>query len=457
MLIQNAEIVMRHRIRACPDGEYCSEGYVESNGHTDEPLVARLRLSIHDDAVNVNFWDASPQTAGPTNVGPAMAINSAGTILKAFLDPETPINHGSFQPIEVSAPEGTFINARPPVACGGSVEVKALLDALIAGALGQAIPDRMVGDLKGGGNHVYISGYPRGIGRHGFFLFYEYPAGGTGATKRGDGSHATRTYTEGDFNTIGSAEIIESEMPLRVEQTSIRNGSHGHGMYRGGCGLTRDIRILEEGASLSVLSDKNIIPPYGVAGAHSGRGNRFVVMRGGEVIESSPIPGKIGGFELQPGDLVRMETAGGGGHGDPLQRAPSLVANDVQLGYMSREEADSHYGVIVTSNGDIDEPATRERRARLAHRRNWVKIKAVGNDEYCGARRRFVVSTALAKRLAVEDGALCELVNPHGPSLRGWIGVDERQVAPTSLALGPFGRAVLRSNDGDTFEMRPIR
>lgn len=219
-LIANADFTMRQMIRACPDGEYCSEGYVDSNGTTDEPLVARLRLTIRDDTIDVNFWEASPQTAGPTNVGPVMAINSAGTVVKAFLDPDTPINHGSFQPVKVNAPERSFINARPPVACGGSVEVKTLLDALIAGAMGQAVPGKMVGDLKGTGNHIYIAGMARGRAS-GFYLFYEYPAGGTGATRRGDGSHATRTYTEGDFNSIGSAEIIESEMPLRVEQIRI--------------------------------------------------------------------------------------------------------------------------------------------------------------------------------------------------------------------------------------------
>src|SRR6185437_14382192 len=139
-----------------------------------------------------------------------------------------------------------------------------------------------------------------------FYLFYEYPAGGTGATRRGDGSHATRTYTEGDFNSIGSAEVIESEMPLRIEQMSIRDGSHGHGMFRGGCGMTRDVRILEGQASLSVLSDKNIIPPYGVGGAFSGQGNRFLVLRQGKAVEASPIPGKISSFPLLPDDIVRI-------------------------------------------------------------------------------------------------------------------------------------------------------
>ena len=223
-LIANAETAMRRMISASPDGEYRSEGYIDSNGQTDEPLVARLRLTIRNDMIDVNFWDASPQTAGPTNVGPVMAINSAGTIIKAFLDPDTPINHGSFQPIRVSAPEGSFINARSPVACGGSVEVKTLLDAMIAGALGQAVPDKMVGDLKGTGNHIYHLRWSFESADLRILSVLRISGRGTGATRRGDGSHATRTYTEGDFNSISSAEVIESEMPLRIEQTSVRDG-----------------------------------------------------------------------------------------------------------------------------------------------------------------------------------------------------------------------------------------
>jgi N-methylhydantoinase B len=453
-LIANAEMVMRQKIRSCTNGEYCTEGYIESNGQTDEPLVARLRLTVLDDTVHVNFWDASPQTAGPTNVGPAMAINSAGTILKAFLDPAASMNHGSFQPIVVTTPERTFINARPPVACGGSVEVKVLLDALIAGALGQAVPEKMVGDLKGGGNHIYLSGQSSGTGYRRFFLFYEYPAGGTGATARGDGGDATRTYTEGDFNTFGSAEVIEGEMPLVVEQVSIRTGSHGHGMYRGGCGIVRDIRILEDNTSLSVLTDKAIIPPYGVGGAHAGKGNSFRVFRNNAVVETSPIPGKIAGFRLNAGDLVRMETSGGGGYGNPLQRAPEFVARDVALGYTDRATADHHYGVVVGNDGTIDETATARQRAALTGKAIWVVVGDTPNDHYQGARRLFVISSTLADALAVHNGALCELVNPRGPSLRGWVSVAEP--GDERLPLGPFARAILRCSDGDRFELRAI-
>ncbi len=454
-LIANADTVMRQRIRGCPKGVYCTEGYVESNGHTDEPLVARLRMTVHEDWIDVDFWDASPQTPGPTNVGPAMAINSAGTILKAFLDPDTPINHGSFQPIRVQAPEGTFINARPPVACAGSVEVKTLLDSLIAGALGQAVPSKMVGDLKGTGNHISIAGDAATRSGRRFYLFYEYPAGGTAATQQGDGSHATRTYTEGDFNSIGSAEVIESEMPLIVEQLAIRQDSHGNGRFRGGCGMRRDIRVLEAGAVLSVLSDRNTIPPYGVAGAGAGLGNRFVVLRDGDVVPASPIPGKIAAFPLQPGDMVRMETAGGGGWGEPTERDPAVVAADVAVGFTSKDFARERFGVVMTDSGGVDERATLRRRQELQETRVMLPIVVADEDLYQGARRIFEISPAAAKLLRVRDGALCEIINPYGPSLRGWARVVAHALDGV-LHLGPFGRAVLRCEAGSRFELRCI-
>lgn len=452
-LITNAEAVMRERIRACPNGVYCAEGYVESNGQTDEPLVARLRMTVYDDWIDVNFCEASPQTAGPTNVGPAMAINSAGTVLKAFLDPDTPINHGSFMPIKVHAPEGSFINARLPVACAGSVEVKTLLDSLIAGALGQAVTQKMVGDLKGSGNHISIAAPAEG-GRP-FYLFYEYPAGGTAATSQDDGSHATRTYTEGDFNSIGSAEVIESEMQLRVEQTVVRADSHGHGRFRGGCGITRDIRVLEPNAILSVLSDRNIIPPYGVAGACAGAGNKFVVIRQGEQVQASPIPGKVAAFPLLYGDIVRMQTAGGGGWGDPSQREPASVAADVAQGFTSLEVARERYGVVLDGKGAIDERATARRRREKSESRVMLQIECADADHYDGQRRVFELSGDVARRLGVSGGELCELANPGGPSLRGWARVDTASTGD-ALSLGPFARAVLRCNEGQRFELLKI-
>ncbi len=198
-LIQRSERQMRSRISECPDGDYYAEGYIESDGSNPEPLVCRLKLSVDGDTISADFSGTSAQTNGPTNCGPAMAFNAVGTIVKAFLDPKTPINHGSFNPINVNAPEKSFINARETAPCGGMAEVKFLIDSVVAAAMGQVVPEMSVGDLKGGANHIHIAG-PRNDGST--YIHYEWPAGGTGASVGVDGSNAVRSYNEGDFNSI---------------------------------------------------------------------------------------------------------------------------------------------------------------------------------------------------------------------------------------------------------------
>ena len=327
-LMRRGEAYQRLRISELPDGDYFAEGYIESDGHNPDPLVAKLTLTVAGDSLIADFGGSSPQAAGPTNVGPAMARNAVVTIAKSFLDPESPINHGSFAPIEVRVPEGSFLNARSPAPCGGMAEVKYMLDSTVAAAFGQIIPELMTGDARCSANHTYVSGpYPE---IDGIYLLYEYPSGGTGAIQGRDGHNGIRVYTEGDFNSIQSSEVVESQNPLRVERCELREGSCGDGEWRGGFGIRRDIRVFNDHSTLSVMSDKNVIPPYSVKGATNPAANRFVVVRNGEIVEPSPIPGKVTGFPLGPGDIVRMEAAGGGGYGDPLERDSEFVHRDVK-------------------------------------------------------------------------------------------------------------------------------
>ena len=465
-LIARAERVMRERIAGVPDGVYRAEGYLDSDGHGTEPLVGRLELTVTGDRLVADFSGSSPQTMGPTNVGPAMAFNAVASIVKSFLDPDTPVNHGSFNPIDIVNPPGSFLNATLPAPCGGMVECRALMCGLVVSALGQAMPDKLVGDLKGGANHVYISGpHPA---REGIFLLYEYPAGGTGATRGSDGNHAVRAFPEGDFNAVQSVEVVEAQCPVRVERYGIRTGSCGDGEFRGGCGLARDIRILVPGASLSVLADKNVIPPFGVAAGIGGAANRFTVVRGGETIEPSPVPGKVGGFALQVDDVVRMESSGGGGYGDPLARDPARVRADVALGYLSAAQARARYGVVLDGAGEIDTPGTAAARERLRAARVTARLRASNEDESRGARRLVTLPRALAASLGIGEGDLVELVTDRsGAALRAWAtiavegpdqGADDRHEddVAVEIPLGPAGLGVLGARAGDVVTVRAV-
>ncbi len=452
-LIARSERQMRARIRDCPDGDYYAEGYIESDGSNPDPLVVRLKLTVAGDEINADFTGTSNQTDGPTNCGPAMAFNAVGTIVKAFLDPNTPINHGSFNPITVIAPEKSFINARETAPCGGMAEVKFLIDSVVAAAMGQVVPGMSVGDLKGGANHIHIAG-PRDDG--GTYIHYEWPAGGTGASHGTDGSNAVRSYNEGDFNSIQSVETVESQYPLRVERCEIREGACGDGANRGGFGLRRDVRILGDTAMLSVLSEKNVIPPYGVAGGSNGAANRFVVLRDGAVVQPSDVPGKVSGFPLRPGDVVREETAGGGGYGDPLTRDPDDVARDVAEGYLTTDQAMVRYGVALGDDGAPDMLATLAIRTDLKNARQMVSLVASNEDHMDGPRRRFVLSRGLAGRLDVDEGALIELRGPAAVPLRGWVHISDA-AADDGLPLGPDALRLTGASPGDRIEARPVQ
>lgn len=450
-LMRRSEQRMRARIAEIPPGDYFAEGYVESSGQSDEPLVIRLRLSVQSDRIVADFTGTAAQVPGATNVGPALAPNAVFTIAKAFLDPHVPINHGSFAPIEVRNPPGSFINARYPAPCGGMAEVKFLIDSVVAAAFGQALPDRSVGDLKGGANHTHIAGFRPESGER--FILYEWPAGGTGASAETDGSNVVRTYTEGDFNSIQSAETIEAAFPLRVETCAIREGSCGDGEFRGGFGLRREIRILCPGATLSVLSEKNVIPPYGVAAGVASWPNRFVVVRDGAVVQPSRIPGKVSGFPLRQNDVVRSETAGGGGFGDPFDRDPKSVRRDVREGYLTAEQGRERYGVVLNDRLEVDDK-TAEMRMELRRRRQFVRLERL-TESGQGSRRIAVVGPGLAAALQLQDGALVEVLSNIGAPLRAWVKVCAKTPDRTVL-LADDAALIIGADWGKRVQLRAI-
>ncbi len=452
-LIARSERLLRARIAECPAGDYYAEGYIESDGTNPDPLAVRLKLTVDGERIVADFTGTSAQTNGPTNCGPAMALNAVGTIVKAFLDPTTPINHGSFNPIEVIAPERTFINARETAPCGGMAEVKFLIDAVVASAMCQVAPEMSVGDLKGGANHIHIAGPdPRVSG--GAYIHYEWPAGGTGASRGVDGNNAVRSYNEGDFNSIQSAETVEGAFPLRIERCELREGCCGDGRFRGGFGLRREVRILGETAMLSVLSEKNVIPPYGVDGARPGAANRFTVERGGETVEPSNMPGKVSGFRLERGDIVREETAGGGGHGDPLDRDPERVMADLVEGYLTPLQAERRYGVAVGADGGIDADATRAQRRALRAARRPIRLEPANEELFDGPRRRVIVPRSAARAAGIDDGALIEISTGFGAPLRAWADI---QGDGEALMAGPSSLRIMRAAPGDAVTIAPAR
>ncbi|MBI4491530.1 MAG: hydantoinase B/oxoprolinase family protein [Chloroflexi bacterium] len=449
-IIARAEARVRQALAALPDGTYAYEAYTESTGQALEPLLARLKLAIQDDELTADFSGSSPQSPGPTNTGPAMVPAAVFAIAKSHLDPATAVNQGAWRPMHVRVPEGTFLNALLPAACGGMAEARYAAESALLGALASVAPEAAIADHKGTVNHIFVAGRYAG-GEP--FIFYEWPAAGTGAFNGADGSNTVRNYQEGDFASIQPVEAVENEYPLLVERCEVRRDSGGAGRWRGGIGMQREERVLAGQAVLSVLSDRTILLPHGVCGGEAGAGNRFTVRRDGREIEPSPIPGKVSGFPLRRDDVVVMRSAGAGGYGDPLDRPPEQVWRDVVEGYLSAEAARTRYGVALVAEG-VDEAATEALRAALRTQRVFATLTIWPNSEPPGVRRTMPLARAVAEQAGVAEGDVVELVNPQGAPLRGWAHILDEE--GDRAYLGPFGLHILRAQPGDRFWLRRL-
>ena len=218
--------------------------------------------------------------------------------------------------------------------------------------------------------------------------------------------------------------------------------------------------MLSETGLLSVASDKNVVPPFGVMGGGSGAPNEFLVIRDGREIAPSETPGKVAGFRLRRGDIVSLRSSGGGGWGDPLERDPDEVLADVRDGYLTPEAAERDYGVVMAS-GRVEAEATAA--ARNAHRRGRQELGVRYEDEpngSAGLRRCRLPDSAMA-RLAVEPGDLVEILSPAGACLRAWMeGPATDGNGPgeaDSVTLGRSAHRVLRADEGSRVRIRSIK
>jgi N-methylhydantoinase B len=212
------------------------------------------------------------------------------------------------------------------------------------------------------------------------------------------------------------------------------------------------LTLLGPAARFSVLSEKNILPPYGVCGGMAGAPNRFFVIRDGQEIEPSPLPGKVSGFPVRAGDLVLLQSSGRGGYGDPLDRDPEAVARDVRDGVVSAEKAQRVYGVIL-DGGRADGEATRRQRDLLRAARPRVHLRELSGPPAPDGRLVCQLSAAAAARLDLVEGDVVEFVHPGGAPLRAWVvAVVESE---GQIAWLPDDACALLARRGESVEIRP--
>ncbi len=453
--LDRTERRLRQRIAALPDGDYLAEDYLEfyNQGKLD-PVLARLRLTVAGDQLIADFAGTNPQVPGVVNCSLAVAGAGVFVAVKATLDPGGAVNEGAFRPLTLSAPEGSIFNVRSDAPAGAHGEVRKRGVSLAMAALAQIIPDKVSGDLCG-------SSFPNSIGgwnqrRNRQYVYYESPAGGNGGFASGDGPSAFVNIDFGNLPSVHNVESIENEMPLLIESCCLREDGGGEGRRRGGVGMIRKVRLLGEEASYSVLSDRAVIPPYGVLGGGPGQPYHLSVDTAQGRHVTFETPGKVTGFPIYQDDVVVMRSSGGGGYGDPLDRPPEQVLADVLMGYVSRDRARDGYGVVITEPGIVDEAATIA--LRRQRREQSLGLRVIADDTieaYVGGkgkRRILRLSPKDAADAGVENETLLEILGHHPAPLRAWARIGSE--ASGTVRLDTFALTVLGLADGDRVTLR---
>lgn len=305
-LINYTAEMMRSVIRELPDGIYEAEDYLDDDGYSDDPVRIAVRIAIKGEHAEVDFAGSSPQVRGPINAVEAITVSAVYYVFRCLIRSDVPASWGILQPIKVTAPLGTVVNARLPAAvAGGNVETsQRIVDAVLLALskTGAPVPAASQGTM----NNLTIGGTDRRTGKQ--FAYYETVAGGMGARPGLNGIDGIHTHMTNSLNT--PSEAMEYAYPMRVRRYAIRRGSGGGGQFRGGDGIVREVELLTD-ARVTILSDRRRIQPYGLNGGEPGALGRTVLI-------SSNVERVLAGKDsthASAGDRIRIESPGGGGYG----------------------------------------------------------------------------------------------------------------------------------------------
>ncbi len=333
-LMDHAERCVRAALRRLPRGTFRFEDALDDDGLGSGPVRIAVTLTLGGGRARVDFGGSSAQVRGPVNAVEPVALAATYYAVRCVLGGDFPVNHGAFRPIEVVAPAGTVVNARPPAAVSaGNVETSQRIVDVVLGAFARALPGRVPAASSGTMNNLLIGGLDPRTGRA--FAYYETLGGGHGAGPGWHGASALQAHMTNTRNT--PIESLEHAYPLRVVSTRIRRGSGGRGRWRGGDGQVREIELLGP-ARVTVISDRRARGPYGLAGGLAGApgvnrmrpparavlssaGTRAVRRRSTRP-RARALPSKFQ-VDLDTGAVLTVASPGGGGFGrSPRARAP---------------------------------------------------------------------------------------------------------------------------------------
>lgn len=293
-------------------GRFAFVDYLDDDGFEERDIPIGVEMEITSEGVKVDFRNSAPQVRGPLNAPKAVTASAVYYVFTSLMQGlgDYPINHGLFRRIDLIVNPGTIVAAQYPApVSGGNVETSQRIVDVLLGALHQAIPDLVPSASCGSMNNISFGNET--------WAYYETLGGGMGARPGKNGLSGVHTHMTNTLNT--PIEVLEQLYPVRIERYGLRKGSGGDGCWSGGEGLVRAYRFLEP-LTVSLLTERRRRAPYGLSGGKSGEKGKNYLVRRGEIIE---LEGK-GSYQVDRGDLLVIETPGGGGFGEKMVEAASV-------------------------------------------------------------------------------------------------------------------------------------
>ena len=354
-LLVQGETFARAKVREIADGHYAAELFLDDDGvNLDEPVRIKVTLRVEGSDMVVDLTGSSGPCAGPYNMNPNYTAAVCRIAFKSLTSPHEPSNEGHFRPVRVLVPAQSVFNAKPPSPVFWGFKLAGTLVDCIRRAAAQAISEQSIAGNYGWSCGAHVFGHYAADG--GFFAMVDEAGGGWGARPGADGEDA---MVMGDIRN-NPVEVSERKFPVRVDSYALREGSGGAGTFRGGLGVQRATLLLAD-VRLVANFERSQCLPWGLVGGQPGRGSFIEIHLPDGRVERLQ---KCTNYALPTGSRLVYFTGGGGGYGDPRERAIDLVMDDVRRGYITPEEAERDYAVCVKEDtGQVDEEKTRSLRA----------------------------------------------------------------------------------------------
>jgi N-methylhydantoinase B len=340
-LLDYGERMTRLELSKLPRGTYEAEDWIDDDGIDNGPFPVRVKVTISEDEFVCDFTGTHAQVPGPVNCTHTGLHSGVRTMLKAITSPTIPVNEGCFRPLRVACPPGTIFTAERPAPVSTYWETMNYVTDLVWRALAPIVPERLTAGHFLSVCGVVVAGTHPDTGE--LFLLVEPQAGGWGAGAWKDGESGLMCVGDGETYVI-PIEVAETRYGIVVDRYELDPTGAGAGRRRGGRGCIRDYRAAVDEVTLTATFGRHKYVPWGIDGGHPGSRNEVRVFHedGREVVF-----GKCARYPLRRGEVARLVTGTGGGWGSPLERPVEAVVEDVRDGYVTVEQAEREYGVVV--------------------------------------------------------------------------------------------------------------